>query len=88
MKKQSVQKISKQTNFTPCYYIPKIFIKDIKFSNYSMDSKILAGIMLSMAKNTDEVIEAITLLNAVGKEQLTVLMDNLKEMEELNNGGI
>lgn len=88
MNKQSIPKTGTQAKFTPCYYIPKMFIRDIRFSKYSMDCKILAGIILSMAKNTNEVVEAITLLNDVGEEQLTILMDNLKEMEELNNGRI
>ena len=84
--KSKIAEQRKTSENVPCYYIPKIFISDTKYKDYSLDCKILAGIMISMAKCSNEVIEAIKLLDDVGEEQLTKLMRDLKEVEEQNNG--
>lgn len=45
---------------------PKFF-SDTKNKDYSLDCKIHAGIIISMAKSSNEVIEVIKLLDDVGE---------------------
>lgn len=66
----------------PCYYIPKSFLTDKKLINYSIDSKLLAGIMLSMANRGEDVIETAKLINNLGTDYINKIILELKEEAE------
>ena len=63
----------------PCYYMPKCFLTESRLSTYSLDSKLLAGIMLSVASNGEAMIETAKLINDLGAEYLNKTISELKQ---------
>lgn len=79
MKKQSIPKTGTQAKFTPCYYMPKNFLIDGALSKYSLDSKLLVGIMLSVASEGKSMVEAATMIKDLGEDYLNKTINELKQ---------
>lgn len=53
--------------------MPKTFLTDDRLSTYSLDSKLLTEIILSVADNGKAIVEVIELINALGVDYLSEL---------------
>lgn len=79
MKSHLLNVADKTGEKVPCYYMPKSFLTEIKLSSYSLDSKLLAGIMLSVANSGESMVEAAKLINDLGAEYLN---NTIKELNQ------
>ncbi len=61
----------------PCYYLPKNLLSDKAFSGFSISSKMLTGILLSCAENSQTIVETAELINMLGKEQIKRMLNEL-----------
>lgn len=66
-------------NDIPYFGIPCDIIDNGAYSNYSLDSKMLFGIMLNYAKSAEELIEAANLAKKLGKGYIDKKLELLKE---------
>lgn len=78
MKSRISQNTKKELTTAPCYYMPKTFLTDNRLSAYSLDSKLLTGIILSVADNGEAIVEAAELINALGVDYLNKAISDLK----------
>lgn len=62
----------------PCYYIPKFFLTNTALKKYSLDSRLLAGILLSSANKSETVIEAANLIKDLGNKQIDNVISELR----------
>lgn len=53
--------------------MPETFLTDDRLSTYSLDSKLLTEIILSVADNGKAIVEVIELINALGVDYLSEL---------------
>ena len=66
----------KQT--VPCYYMPKMFLTDHSLSEISLDSKLLTGVIISLAKTGEDIVDAANLIQVLGKDTINELLKELK----------
>ena len=57
-----------------CYYMPKTFLTDDRLSTYSLDSKLLTEIILSVTDNGKTIVEVTELINALGVDYLNKIL--------------
>lgn len=69
----------------PCYCMPKFFLTNTTLKKYSLDSRLLAGILLSSADTSETVIETANLIKELGDKQIEKVFSELqREMSERN----
>ena len=78
MKSRISHNTKKELTTAPCYYMPKNFLTDEKLSSYSSDSKVLTGIVLSVADNGEAIMETAKLINELGIDYFNKVLSNLK----------
>lgn len=66
----------KQT--VPCYYMPKMFLTDHSLSEFSLDSKLLTGVIISLAKTGEDIVDATNLIQVLGQDTINELLKELK----------
>lgn len=69
----------------PCYYMPKFFLTNRELKKYSLDSKLLAGILLSSANTSETVIEAANLIKDLDNKQIDNVISELKKGTSADN---
>lgn len=62
----------------PCYYMPKFFLTNNTLKKYSLDSKLLAGILLSSANTSETVIETANLIKELDNSQIDNVISELR----------
>jgi hypothetical protein len=77
--KSRIKSGAETSNAIPCYYMPKSFLTDSRLSEYSSDSKLLVGIMLSIASDGESMLEAAKLINDLGISYLNKTINKLKQ---------
>lgn len=68
----------------PCYFLPKKILTDEHLKKYSLDSKLLVGILISSASSSEAVIETASLINEVGNEYISEIIRKLQEKKEVD----
>lgn len=69
----------------PCYYMPKFFLTNKELKKYSLDSKLLAGILLSSASTSETVIEAANLIKDLDNKQIEKVISELRKGTSADN---
>ena len=54
--------------------MPKTFLTDDRLSTYSLDSKLLTEIILSVTDNGKTIVEVTELINALGVDYLNKIL--------------
>ena len=62
----------------PCYYMPKFFLTNCSLKKYSLDSKLLAGILLSSTNSSEIVIETANLIKDLDSKQIENVIAELQ----------
>lgn len=70
----------------PCYYMPKFFLTNSTLKKYSLDSRLLAGILLSSANTSEIVIETANLIKDLDNSQIDNLISELRR--ETSEGNV
>lgn len=70
----------------PCYYMPKFFLTNSTLKKYSLDSKLLAGILLSSANTSETVIETANLIKNLTNSQIDNIISELRR--ETSEGNV
>lgn len=70
----------------PCYYMPKFFLTNSTLKKYSLDSKLLAGILLSSANTSETVIETANLIKNLTNSQIDNIISELRS--ETSEGNV
>lgn len=70
----------------PCYYIPKQLFTP-EYSNYSTESKLLFGIVLSEAKQTKSIEELYNLIEK-NKNELNKMHEEIENIEKRNERSV
>ena len=70
----------------PCYYMPKFFLTNSTLKKYSLDSKLLAGILLSSANTSETVIETANLVKNLTNSQIDNIISELRR--ETSEGNV
>lgn len=70
----------------PCYYMPKFFLTNSPLKKYSLDSKLLAGILLSSANTSETVIETANLIKNLTNSQIDNIISELRR--ETSEGNV
>ena len=70
----------------PCYYMPKFFLTNSTLKKYSLDSKLLAGILLSSANTSETVTETANLIKNLTNSQIDNIISELRR--ETSEGNV
>lgn len=70
----------------PCYYMPKFFLTNTTLKKYSLDSRLLAGILLSSADRSETVIETANLIRELDNTQIEKVISELQR--ETSDGNV
>lgn len=70
----------------PCYYMPKFFLTNSTLKKYNLDSKLLAGILLSSANTSETVIETANLIKNLTNSQIDNIISELRR--ETSEGNV
>lgn len=70
----------------PCYYMPKFFLTNSTLKKYSLDSKLLAGILISSANTSETVIETANLIKDLDTNQIDNVISELRR--ETSEGNV
>lgn len=62
----------------PCYYMPKTFLTDRSLSEYSLDCKLLTGVVISLAHSSKEIMDTASLIQKLGDKAINQMLNELR----------